>query len=78
VADPEFGCMKIGSLENNKLGIKYILQILFNPSGGIYPLYTWIRTWLIDSEKYNYQLKNYFSFNWFIKKWKNIKNKLSR
>jgi len=34
VADPKFGCVKMGSLEINKFGIIYILQILFNPSGG--------------------------------------------
>jgi len=33
VADPEFGCVKIGSLKINKFEIKYTLQILFNPSG---------------------------------------------
>jgi len=45
VADPIFGCgvdIKKNSLSSNKkFGIKYIIHILFKPSGGTY--LPWIR-----------------------------------
>jgi len=49
VNNPEFGCkgyiLRIGWVEIQKIKIKYILRILLNPSGGIYPIYApWIRT----------------------------------